>query len=209
MENQETPAAASAPAANPAPPPASMATEPMVARKPCPSCGEMIAETAKKCRFCGEVLDQSIAPVGGAGTGAVIPPSSAGVASTMDGAKPLLYNPNVAGILSLFFTTVFGSWCLMRNYEALGASANANRSKIWIIISVIIYLLLGTVIPMGVGLVFVIVWYFCENRKQNIYLQENNIAYEKKGWLIPVLVAIGANTALFIVLVLLSKALAS
>lgn len=101
----------------------------------------------------------------------------------------------------------------MRNYEALGASANANRSKIWMIISAIIYLylllylLLGTEIPMGMGWVFVIVWYFCENRKQNIYLQENNIAYEKKGWLIPVSVAIGANTALYIVLVLLNMAL--
>lgn len=29
-------------------------------RKPCPMCGEMIAQTAAKCRFCGEVLDPAM-----------------------------------------------------------------------------------------------------------------------------------------------------
>jgi predicted RNA-binding Zn-ribbon protein involved in translation (DUF1610 family) len=29
-------------------------------RKPCPTCGEMIARAAVKCRFCGEVLDKSM-----------------------------------------------------------------------------------------------------------------------------------------------------
>jgi predicted RNA-binding Zn-ribbon protein involved in translation (DUF1610 family) len=29
-------------------------------RRPCPMCGEMIAATAAKCRFCGEVFDSSL-----------------------------------------------------------------------------------------------------------------------------------------------------
>ena len=29
-------------------------------RKPCPMCGELIAKTAAKCRFCGEVLDPAL-----------------------------------------------------------------------------------------------------------------------------------------------------
>lgn len=29
-------------------------------RKPCPMCGEMIAKSAAKCRYCGEVLDPSL-----------------------------------------------------------------------------------------------------------------------------------------------------
>ena len=29
-------------------------------RRPCPACGEMIAEKAAKCRFCGEVFDKTL-----------------------------------------------------------------------------------------------------------------------------------------------------
>lgn len=29
-------------------------------QKPCPVCGEMIASSAKKCRFCGEYLDETL-----------------------------------------------------------------------------------------------------------------------------------------------------
>ena len=31
-------------------------------RKPCPMCGELIAATARKCRFCGHYLDPSLRP---------------------------------------------------------------------------------------------------------------------------------------------------
>src|SRR3954469_25107004 len=31
-------------------------------RKPCPMCGEMIAASAKKCRYCGHYLDPSVRP---------------------------------------------------------------------------------------------------------------------------------------------------
>ena len=31
-------------------------------RKPCPMCGELIAATAVKCRFCGHYLDPSVRP---------------------------------------------------------------------------------------------------------------------------------------------------
>jgi|688.fasta_scaffold378014_1 hypothetical protein len=44
-------------------------------RKPCPVCGEQIAITARKCRFCGEVfepVESAEAPQGDA-TGGIIP----------------------------------------------------------------------------------------------------------------------------------------
>ncbi len=33
-------------------------------RKPCPMCGEVIAESAVKCRYCGEIFDSSVAKAG-------------------------------------------------------------------------------------------------------------------------------------------------
>ena len=184
MENQETSPTAGASSGT--------IPEATVARKPCPSCGEMIAETAKKCRFCGKVLDASIAPPNG-------------VANATTTGKPTLYNPNVAGILSVFFSPIFGSWCVKRNYEALGLSDKARRSNLWMIIS-IVYVLLSMVVPgLAMGwLVFLIVWYFCENKKQTQYLKENNVAYEKKRWLKPVLIAIGLQIVALVLLVLIA-----
>lgn len=48
----------------PPPPPRAVTAyvEPQVQRKPCPYCGEEIAETAVKCRFCNEYLDESKRP---------------------------------------------------------------------------------------------------------------------------------------------------
>ncbi|MBP5232613.1 MAG: hypothetical protein J6333_04340, partial [Planctomycetes bacterium] len=93
----------------------------------------MIAETAKKCRFCGEVLNASIAPAADAGAGAAMPPG--GIANAPGAAKLLLYNPNVASSLSVFFTAIFGSWCCRHNYQALGLPEKARRSQIWMIVS--------------------------------------------------------------------------
>ncbi len=36
-------------------------------RKPCPMCGEMIVATAAKCRFCGEVFDETLKKTGPGG----------------------------------------------------------------------------------------------------------------------------------------------
>ena len=44
-----------------------------VARKPCPVCGEMIAATARVCRFCGEELAPRPSTEEGDATGGVIP----------------------------------------------------------------------------------------------------------------------------------------
>jgi hypothetical protein len=44
-------------------------------RKPCPKCGEMIAHSALKCRFCGEVLDPLLREQSRKGGGSYIDPS--------------------------------------------------------------------------------------------------------------------------------------
>jgi predicted RNA-binding Zn-ribbon protein involved in translation (DUF1610 family)/uncharacterized membrane protein YeaQ/YmgE (transglycosylase-associated protein family) len=44
--------------------PASAPSAPTEARRPCPMCGEMIVVGAARCRFCGEVFDESVAGLG-------------------------------------------------------------------------------------------------------------------------------------------------
>lgn len=43
------------------------------ARKPCPVCGEMILDSARKCRFCGEDFAPAPSQAEGDATGGVIP----------------------------------------------------------------------------------------------------------------------------------------
>ncbi len=42
------------------PAPTASTASPADSRRPCPMCGEMILTTAVKCRYCGEVFDESI-----------------------------------------------------------------------------------------------------------------------------------------------------
>jgi predicted RNA-binding Zn-ribbon protein involved in translation (DUF1610 family) len=58
-------AAADAPENAPAEPPEAVSSVPEEApgseqRRPCPMCGEMIVASAVKCRFCGEIFDETL-----------------------------------------------------------------------------------------------------------------------------------------------------
>ena len=59
-------------------------------RKPCPLCGEMIVSDAVKCRYCGEVLDKSMAGV----LGEAFDPARPGVAERSRGIGYHLLQPD-------------------------------------------------------------------------------------------------------------------
>jgi len=130
-------------------------------------------------------------PVAPSGT-AALPPS--------DGAAPpALYDPSVAAWLSLLFSPIFGGWCCRHNYLALGLPDKAKRSQTWMILGVG-YLLLEMFVPSvwKWWLFFLAAWYCCDGRQQAQYLKENDVAYEKKSWRMPLLVAIGATMGLLL-----------
>ena len=115
---------------------------------------------------------------------------------------PKLYNPNSAGLLSIFLTPIFGSWCVWKNYETLGDDTRARRSLIWTFSLAVIILVcffipsrLGQIVKWG-NFALLLIWYFAEQKPQNDMLKMRAKAlgipkaYESESWLVPVLIAI-------------------
>lgn len=163
----------------------------------CAKCGNELAEGMEFCGKCGTKVNA--VPVA---TTATSSPSDSvqGTAPQLGGAGnttlPKLYNPNAAGNLSLLFTPVFGSWCIWCNCQTLGLADNAKRSLFWMIANIVVVLVvLFAPLPgrsaQVIYLLMLVVWNFAEARKQNKYLTDNKIAYEKCGWGKPILVTIG------------------
>ena len=116
---------------------------------------------------------------------------------------PKLYNPNSAGLLSIFLTPIFGSWCVWKNYKTLGDDARAVRSLIWtfclavIILSAVFFAdwRWSKFIKWG-NIALLLIWYFVEQKPQNDMLKMRAKAlgipkaYESESCLVPALIAI-------------------
>ena len=102
---------------------------------------------------------------------------------------PVLWNPDVAGLWSLLLSPVFGSIIISKNWKDLGERGKSNSSKVWVAVSVPAYILMY-ILPHAYT-IYIIIWYFFQNRPQTKYLKKNfSGLYPKKGWLKPVLIAI-------------------
>jgi hypothetical protein len=96
------------------------------------------------------------------------------------GPAPALWNPGAAGSWSLLFTPIFGSYLLKRNWEAIGEDAKARGSRNWMILSIVMLFVSAI---SGIGLVYLIVWYFAENRPQIKYVKERwGSDYPRQPW---------------------------
>lgn len=117
--------------------------------------------------------------------------------------SPPLWNPNAAASWSLLFSPLFGAFLQMKNWEAMGESANAQVSRRWVIASVVfltIILLLAIFTPDSkgaeggsnlVGLLFLLSWYFSHGKRQNVFVvSKYGKNYPRKGWLKPLSLAI-------------------
>ena len=128
---------------------------------------------------------------------------------------PALWNPNAAASWSLLFTPIFGAYLHMRNWEALGQPEKAASSKNWMIGSIVCALLL-VIVPMflpdskGVdalgrafGFALLITWYYAIGKSQQAFvLGKFGKTYPRRGWSKPLLAAVGAVIALFVVVFL-------
>jgi hypothetical protein len=127
---------------------------------------------------------------------------------------PALWNPNAAASWSLLFSPIFGAYLHMRNWEALGQPEKAARSKKWVTGS-IVFILLVAIVPLflpeskGVdalgrvcGFALLISWYYAIGKSQQAFvLGKFGKAYPRRGWSKPLLAAVGAVIALFVVAV--------
>ncbi len=158
-----------------------------------------MSEEKKKCPFCmGEINAGSTqCPV----CRKVIP-------STEEPKKETehveLYNPNAAANWSVLLSPVFGSYALMKNWQILGNESAAKRSKIWMIVLVVLIVILSflDVPAYGSALILLVVWLFCEQKPQVKYIKAHCPAYQKKKWGKTVWIGIGVYCVSLLVLTL-------
>ena len=95
-------------------------------------------------------------------------------------AAPALWNPAAAGSWSIVFTPIFGSYLTKRNWEAIGEDDKVRSSRNWMILSILMLLLS---IIGGIGLIYLIVWYFAVNRPQIQYVKQRwGKDYPRQPW---------------------------
>ena len=136
------------------------------------------------------------------------PPKAAldGVAVVAEDA-PMLWNPDAAGAWSLLFTPVFGSILVRKNWKAIGDEDKVRQGAIWLGASIV--MLLATIFIGILGFFYIIVWYFAWQRPQAQFIRERwGKDYPRKGWIVPLLAALGIYIAVVVVLTMVIMALA-
>ena len=106
-----------------------------------------------------------------------------------------LYNPMIAAVWSLFFTPVFGEWCLLQNSKELDDEEGVFRSKAWIcgMIGAAIMFLLLPPFPGDklLGILMYLVWFFGSCRPHEQLLLTVAPEYRRKSWFKPLFCGCG------------------
>ncbi|HEX8614765.1 MAG TPA: hypothetical protein VF800_26075 [Telluria sp.] len=102
-----------------------------------------------------------------------------------------LWNPDAAACWSLLFTPLFGTYLLIRNWEALGEPKRAERTCWWFAASLIVLilnfylsLLREEASPMQTShVVLLLVWYIAAASPQERYVRERfGTDYARRSW---------------------------
>jgi heme/copper-type cytochrome/quinol oxidase subunit 2 len=118
----------------------------------------------------------------------------------------MLWNPDAAGAWSLLFTPVFGSILVRKNWKAIGDEDKVRQGAIWLGASIV--MLLATIFIGILGFFYIIVWYFAWQRPQAQFIRERwGKDYPRKGWIVPLLAALGIYIAVVVVLTMVIMAL--
>ncbi len=166
----------------------------------CKFCKEDIIDGAIKCKHCGSTLDDT---------------NQIDVQNTQQKKFrkiPYLWNPVTIAWLSFLSLTAVGPFLQAKNWKELNNPEMEQSSKKWLYASIVILvvLLILAFTPSlqkdspirSLSLVFYFIWYFMSSSKQIKFLKNNNIKYEKKSLLIPMITVIA-----FYFLIILSYAI--
>lgn len=105
---------------------------------------------------------------------------------------PKLWNPNAACLWSLIFTPIFGALVHSKNWRSVGEPSRARTSMLWAWATVL-YILITSVLdaPRFSGVVFLLAWYLSSGSSQIRFVAQNyGTEYEKKSWVLPLMIAI-------------------
>ena len=131
----------------------------------------------------------------------VIDTDSPNTTTTLD--KPELWNPNVAGLWSLIFSPIFGTWLHARNWKTLQETEKYQKSMMWFYgctaVSIASFLLPAQP-PAALGILLLVVWWLMAGQEQHKYVKEKYPDYRKKRWGMPLSTAV---LILFIILLIL------
>lgn len=112
---------------------------------------------------------------------------------------PYLWNPNKATFIALIFVPV-AIYMHALNWQELGEDELAQQSKTlaFIVLAIMFGLVIfemttGISLPNATGLIILFAWYFGLGKKQVAYVKDElGDEYERKTWLKPILISIGA-----------------
>jgi hypothetical protein len=79
---------------------------------------------------------------------------------------------------------MFGSYVTMRNWEALGEDERARTTRIWLYVSVAVFVAM-VLLPVGsgIGIAWLVAWYFAVNRPQIKFVKARfGSDYERRPW---------------------------
>jgi len=116
----------------------------------------------------------------------------------VQGVAPALWNPEAAGGWSLFFTPIFGSILVLRNWQALGVKEKIRGAQLWLIASIIM-VVVQFLVSTPFLFAYLVIWYFASAKSQAKYVRENwGKEYPRKSWLWPLLIGLGTVFAIFV-----------
>ncbi len=148
-------------------------------------------------------------------------PPKADVADIVDGqAAPALWNANAAASWSLLFSPAFGAFVHMKNWQALGEPAKASTAKTWgiatllvlVVVSVASVLLPDSKVLDGLSRIvmfaLLLSWYYTSGRPQASLIKARfGTHYPRRGWIKPLLLAVGALICFVAAMVLIGLAI--
>jgi hypothetical protein len=114
------------------------------------------------------------------------------------------------GVLSLFLTPIWGSIVLSKNWKSLNCPERARKVNawgwIWLIVLITYLFVVANFLENVINILIIpllIIWYLKFVQEQVNYLKNNNISYDKKGLLNPIMKGIAVPIVLGYVLALL------
>ena len=159
--------------------------------KTCPQCGGIVQGSNQTCQFCGSAMSPALQNG----------QDSTSAQTNGNNDAPALWNPEAAAMWGVLFHPLFSIIIHLFNWRVLKqGSVQSQPTAIWLgacIIFIILQSFFG--FPWPTYLIFLLVWYFADAKKQVKYVEEKyGKNYKRKSWAIPIISAIAINAIIII-----------